>query len=210
MTIPNTQIKDGWYFNQASSTFTDLYLGPKLSYLWRYLHKDFIHFANSKASKGKNWLYSYTKSAQVIADEVGYRGRRQTVTEQIKELEAKGLLCRIPCISNGNQGKAIVTFDPASVGYEAFVFDVVAELKKKSDEGSVMADEYLRNFMSNLTLWKTTSAEVNKKGDTVAEAMEIIHLPEDRPEDAAKKKAPVLSTTPNMDIMRNDIPDDEW
>ena len=210
MTIPNTQIKDGWYFMQASSTFTDQYLGPKLSYLWRYLHKDFIQFANNKASNGKNWLYAYTKSVQTIANEIGYESRRQTVTEQIKELESKGVLCRIPCISNGNQGKAIVTFDPASIGYESFVYDVVAELKKKSEEGSVMAGEYLRNFMSNLTLWKPTSAIVNDKGQTVSDAVSIINMPEDKPQETSQKR--VRQTEPGdytkYDIA--DIPDDAW
>lgn len=208
MAIPNRQVKDGWYFMQANSVFVDQYLGPKLSYLWRYLHKDFIHFATQTDKKGKNWLYSYTKSTQAIAEGVGYGSRRQTVTEEIKQLEAKGVLCRIPCASNGNQGKAIVTFDPASIGYESFVHSVVKELAQK--EGP-MAKEYLSNFMSDLTQWKPTSAIVNDKGQTVEDTISILKIPNEEPVLETEKRTRQAKTEDysQYDCMR-DVPDDAW
>ena len=205
MAIPNRQVKDGWYFMQASSIFIDQYLGPQLSFFWRYLHKDFIHFAVQKDKKGKNWLYSSTKSYEQIAAEIGY-GTRQTKT-LVKQLEAKGVLCRIPCASNGNQGKAIVTFDPASIGYESFVHSVVKELAQK--EGP-MAKEYLSNFMSDLTQWKPTAAIVNHKGQTVEATISILKMPNEEPVLETEKR--VRQTEPGdysqYDIA--DIPDDAW
>ena len=185
MALPNTQIKTGWYFHRPSSTFLDLYLGPQLSYIWRYIHREFIQYAEVMARENKNWLYAFKKSSQTMASELGYSDRKQ-VSRYLKQLEAKGVLCRIPCASNNNQGKAIVTFDPASEGYSSFVYDVVGELKKKLGSG-VMAKSYLDNFMSDINLHSDPSGSVNSDGQSVGQAMSIIQIPDDRPMMTAKK-----------------------